>query len=117
MKRTHPHPQSAENRFVNEMLRALPANKDQFVWAVYNSGDPIWKDNPNAIELVLFATKETALGFVRDVLKNNFGFANIDKLSDESVEHLMWDADSDRYLHLYELKVHPDNHWTISAVF
>ena len=57
-----------------------------------------WRDT-------LESRRAAALGFVRSLLKEHWEI-EVDRLSDDVVEEPMWDNDSNRYLHLYELKVH-----------
>jgi hypothetical protein len=108
-------PQSTESRDFNELRRRI-LPEEQFVWGVFNSGDPIWNDNPCSIELVLFETKHTALSFVREILQK-YWQVDASGLTDDAVEDLMWneDCDPERYLHLYELKIHPDDYRTINT--
>jgi hypothetical protein len=102
------------------MKRRLLAVPEQYVWAVYNSGDPIWTDSPYVIELILFASKHAALDFVRAILKEHWKL-DADDLDDEAVENLMFDDGDEnvpaRYLHLYELRVHPDDYATVTLPF
>ena len=77
--------------------RVVSFPEKQSAWAVYNSGDPLW-------------TYDMPLSFVREILQE-VRQIDTDKLSDDVVEHLMYEeGDDDIYLHLYELKIHPDNY-------
>ncbi len=114
--------QSPASRKHNEMVRLLAKQAGQtgqdrqFVWAVYNSGDPIWNDSSHAIELVLFESKTGALTFVRGVLERQ-GVDVATLTTDDAVETAMWDDVSGRYLHLYELQVHPDDYYLLNVPF
>lgn len=112
----HPTPQSATSHKINKLLRTVSSVPDKFVWAVFNSGDPILDSGPYSIELVLFESKHTALDFVRSLLLEHWNL-DASKFNDKAVMEAMFSNDDDRYLHLFEVKIHSDDYCTINLPF